>query len=54
MKKIVFTMGDKATDSEECAPLEFTIPIKRTMLNRVRFWLFFKFFPFKFKEWLNN
>ena len=44
--KIVFTMGDPPKEG-----VEVTVPIKKTWYNRLRFWLFFKFFPFKFKEW---
>lgn len=46
---IVFVLGD---ESESGAyPLLFTVPICKSWYNRLRFWLFFKFFPFKFKEW---
>lgn len=50
MDKTVFSMGE-LTDSEY--PFLITVAVKKTWYNRLRFWLFFKFFPFKFKEWLN-
>ena len=30
------------------------IAIKRTWYNRLRFWLFFNFFPFAFKAWIEK
>jgi len=48
MSKIVFTIGEVV---DGFYPMEFTIVTKRTWYNRLRFWLFFKFFPFEFKEW---
>lgn len=51
MNKIVFTMGELVDDTY---PFEITVAIRKTWYNRIRFWLFFQFFPFKFKEWLNT
>lgn len=48
MAKIIFTMGEP---TEEVYPLQFTICMKKTWYNRLRFWLFFKFFPFEFRGW---
>jgi len=48
MSKIVFTMGDLV---EGVYPMQFTVATPRTWYNRLRFWLFFKFFPFEFKGW---
>lgn len=51
MDKIEFSMGIP-TDGEY--PLLFTMVIKRTWYNRLRFWFFFKFFPFEFRRWLDD
>ena len=29
----------------------FQMQVKKTILNRIKFWLFFQFFPFKLVEW---
>jgi len=48
MDKIEFSMG-KLTSGEY--PLLITVVIKKTWYNRLRFWLFFKFFPFEMRGW---
>ena len=68
--RIVFTMGDpvppevlpiREEDSitivcnpEIIHPFQFTIVVAKTWCNRLRFWLFFKFFPFTFQRWEND
>ncbi|MBU0598955.1 hypothetical protein KKF61_08295 [Patescibacteria group bacterium] len=54
MAKIEFTLGDPATEAENksVCPIIVTIYIKKTWLNRFRFWLFFKFSPFCFSRWI--
>jgi len=56
--KITFSMGEVVDSSMEniCQayryyPLEITVPMKRNWYNKLRFWLFFKFFPFEFRKW---
>lgn len=56
MTKIEFTLGDPVTEGESCPiyPFLFTVAIKKTWYNCLRFWLFFKFFPFEFKGWIKE
>jgi len=51
MDKITFTMGE-ATGG--MYPFEITVTLKKTWYNRLRFWLFFKFFPFEFQGWIEE
>jgi len=50
MGEIKFTMGEL---TEGVYPLEFTIVTEKTWYNCLRFWLFFKFFPFEFRGWVD-
>lgn len=54
MSRIVFTMGEKQNEEDISGLFLFNVPIGKTWYNRLRFWLFFKFFPFEFKEWLDE
>ncbi len=51
MNKIEFSMGE-LTDGGY--PFLITVAVKKTWLNRLRFWLFFKFFPFEFGRWIEE
>ena len=51
MSKIEFSMGVLV---DGIYPLLFMIATKKTWYNRLRFWLFFKFFPFEFKRWIDE
>ena len=44
---LTFFMG------EGIANLQFQLRVNRTPLNRLKYWLFFRFFPFKLIEWKN-
>jgi len=39
-------MGDQES-------ITFLFYVRKTWVNRVRYWLFFKFFPFKLKRWVD-
>ena len=62
MSKIVFTMGQRENKTDtnsnwlgiSYVPILFTISVKKTWYNRFRYWMFFKFFPFDFKEWVDD
>ena len=54
MSKITFTMGEPQASLPGAWTIQVTIPMKRTRYNRFRFWLFFKMFPFEFKEWIDE
>jgi len=54
MERITFTMGDENTDAllgDTNGILLFTVSMRKTWRNRIKLWLFFQFFPFKFKGW---
>ena len=52
--KITFTLGELESSLSGAYPIGVMIPMKRTWYNRFRFWMFFKFFPFEFKEWTED
>jgi len=45
----VLVFDDMGYDNPFGIQFEFTV--KKTMLARVKYWLFCKFFPFKIKRW---
>ena len=51
INKIVFTLGYPV---DGFYPMEFTVVLKKNWYNRFRYWMFFRFFPFDFKEWINE
>ena len=51
MAKVEFSLGEL---SEGTYPLLFSVKVKKTLSNQLRFWLFFKFFPFELRGWTED
>ncbi len=42
------------TQGESDSRIRWEFRVKRTLLNRFRYWLFCKFFPFRIVRWASN